>query len=233
MIEVAQPSPLYGEAVRKSAEHHAENKTFSGRRVLHSWESLYALCQHYQPKTLLDYGCGKGVQWDYRDLVLPTASLPSLAGSLGVTPTLYDPCVPAYATKPPRGAMFDAAIVIDVLEYVPAADLSWVLDEIFAYASQFVLISAYCQRPTKNCVVEEDWNRPLYSWCERFIKAASANRHVTWFARMHTDQEAGKRVLICGRGGCVHFAGRGQFTPQAITSAIAELPNAQVGVVGS
>lgn len=192
-----ESTSLRERTLEKVREWHAGNKTFTGRRTMHSFPSLEALCGAYRPETLLDYGCGKGVQWSNRDIEFLGRVLPSLGEALGgVRPTLYDPGVPEYEIAPV--GLFDCAIAVDVLEYVPEPDLPRVLAEIFGHASAFVYFHTSVTRPAKDCTPDEPWNRTAPWWVSQFVRAADACPGVDWYARIKRPD--GFRDLWAGRG---------------------------------
>ncbi len=205
---------VWKNAVRKAKTYHRGNKTFTGLRTMHSFPSIRALCAAHAPATLLDYGCGKGYQWRNRDIEFLGETLPSLAEVLGVTPTLYDPGLTKFSAKP--GGVYDAVIVIDALEYVPASHMDRVVTELFSYATRFVYFHASTQRPAKDCVVEEAWDRPPEFWVGAFARAAYRRPEVTWYGRVKRPERDNVRETYAGRGNVVLSCGDGQFEPAEV-----------------
>ena len=85
-------------------------------------------------KTLLDYGCGKGLQyseWKHHE-------------ELGVMPALYDPAVPEFEELPE--GKFDGVYSTDVMEHIPKEQLPEVFTHIFSKAERFVFL-AICTKP--------------------------------------------------------------------------------------
>jgi len=79
-------------------------------------------------KTVLDYGCGKGEQWDnpaYGDGRL-------LADVLKVKVTMYDPGVPAFDAEPE--GQFDLVVCTQVLGCIPSEDIAWVAHRLRSFA---------------------------------------------------------------------------------------------------
>jgi hypothetical protein len=115
---------------------HEDAEAFSGYSVLpHAWEIRRMLIETGS-KSVLDYGCGKGRQYA-NDCVHEWWGVK--------LPTLYDPGVPQFATKPAPGIMFDAVICTDVLEHIPELELDKTLQEIFLYAGRMVFLTACCR----------------------------------------------------------------------------------------
>jgi hypothetical protein len=170
------PSPEYVAGLEISKRLHANNKVFSGRRVVRSATWLYVLFEQYQPKTMLDYGSGRGVQYGLHPdpgTLPPSAYLPGelivkLRESLGSVQdiALYDPAFPPFAALPP--GPFDAVISTDALDYVPDADLvDWVLPEVFGLATKCVFISSTTIKPRKVLAAEAPWERTVAWWLEK------------------------------------------------------------------
>ena len=91
-------------------------------------------------KSVIDYGCGKGVLYgeDYKTITNEIdCPLPEYWGLEEFA--LYDPAYEKYSTRP--GQKRDAVVCTDVLEHIAKDDLSWVVDEIFGYARKMVFIN--------------------------------------------------------------------------------------------
>lgn len=131
-----------------------ERGMFPGHSLKAHVETIRGLIVETGSTSLLDYGCGKGFQYNGLRLHEPW----------GVMPSLYDPGVPGIDIKPT--GKFDGVICTDVMEHIEESDIDSVLDEIFGYAEKFVFLSI-CTRPAKkllpdgrNChltVKPEDW----------------------------------------------------------------------------
>lgn len=122
------PSASYEQALHATRQKHALGKTFTGRFMLRYLDDIRECVRAYSVKTVLDYGCGRGVQW----------SGGTLARELGVTVTKYDPGVPAWS-KDPVGK-FDLVICTQVLGSIPVEDLPWVIARLYGYANRCVFI---------------------------------------------------------------------------------------------
>jgi len=136
------PSCFYFDALRASRELHARSKKFNGRFLIRYLAGLEPLIRLLDCRTLLDYGCGKGVQWDR----LRVDGLP-LAEHLGVEVTRYDPAWPAFADEP-RG-QFDIVVCTQVLGSIPIPDLSWVADRLLGLAAKAVFVGERIKPPRK------------------------------------------------------------------------------------
>jgi len=56
-------SPYYLESVRQGTEFQENNKSWAGYDVVKYQKKIKDLVVRYRAKTILDYGCGKGLQY--------------------------------------------------------------------------------------------------------------------------------------------------------------------------
>lgn len=122
------PSEAYKQALEATKRNHARQKTFSGRFLVRYLDDIREFIRAYNVRTVLDYGCGRGVQWEDG----------TLEAGLGVTVTKYDPGVPAFS-KEPEGK-FDLVICTQVLGSIPVEDLRWVIGRLYGYATGCVYV---------------------------------------------------------------------------------------------
>ena len=186
------PSKRYGEMLALYRQLHADGEkflglspesTYPGVSVLPHLARIKKLIQETGARTLLDYGCGKGIQYEIapvrvagegvHDSVIDYWELDEVC--------CYDPCYTRF-NRLPEGR-FDGVISTDVLEHCPEEDLPWIVGEIFGYARRFVF-AAVASYPAKSrlpngenahCTI-----RPLEWWRETFAAAAGAHPEVTW-----------------------------------------------------
>jgi hypothetical protein len=116
---------------------HTRIDTFTGISIRYYVKDIDVLIKSSQPKTLLDFGCGKGKQYTDESLRQKWGKLPHELW--GIMPTLYDPAVPAYSYLP-KGK-FGGVICTDVMEHVPEDSVDLVLDQIISRADKFVFIA--------------------------------------------------------------------------------------------
>lgn len=147
------PSPRYTELQAMYKKMHLEGdramgiapqQMFPGQSLLAQAARIKALIDRAAAKTLLDYGCGKGLQYKQRPVDVPEAGVfPSIQEYWGVDNiALYDPCFVPHSFLP-KGT-FHGVICTDVLEHCPEDDIGWILREIFSYAEQFVFANIAC-----------------------------------------------------------------------------------------
>jgi hypothetical protein len=130
---MSEPSAAYYEALNATRQLHRETKKFNGRFLHRYVPDLQPLLEELECRTLLDYGCGKGNQWQQ---ALEGGGF--LADLLGVRPTLYDPGTERFAAEPT--GRFDAVICTQVLGSVPIVDLPWVIDRLLGFAIKLVFV---------------------------------------------------------------------------------------------
>lgn len=149
------PSPRYTNLIRQYQQLHLEGEkstdltpeeTFPGISLMKQVERIKRLVDVTDAKTLLDYGAGKGMQYElgrvdiekngeHRQLMVKEY--------WGVDEIVcYDPAYIPFSNLPAR--KFDAVICTDVLEHCPEQDIPWILDEMFYYANKFVFALAAC-----------------------------------------------------------------------------------------
>jgi len=136
-------------------EIHVNPKRFLGYSLKRNLEEIKQIVEKHKPKSLLDYGCGKGYQYLNR-------RYHEYWG--GLLPHCYDPGVVGLNAKP-EGS-FDGVLCTDVLEHVPEECIVEVLIDIFKYANKFVYL-CICTRLARktlpdgrNChltVKDEGW----------------------------------------------------------------------------
>jgi hypothetical protein len=149
-------SPYYKESVKLGARFQEENKSWAGYDVVKYQNKIHDLVQRYNAKTILDYGCGKGLQYieplpygAEPGEELPKDKWQTFDQYLGVTVYRYDPCVEGFETPPPPDAKFDGVICTQVLNSIPDADMSWVRDTLERHAAKFCFIGLNFQREAK------------------------------------------------------------------------------------
>ena len=108
---------------------------FKGMSLLKHVREISALVSGTDSHTLLDYGCGRGVQYNDTRCHLYWG---------GIMPALYDPAVSEHNIRPV--GKFDGVICTDVAEHIPEDEVDDFLKDLFEYAEKFVFITV-CTRP--------------------------------------------------------------------------------------
>ena len=150
------PSEYYEESVRRGTEFQQQNKSWAGYDVVKYQKCIKDLVDRYHAKTLLDYGCGKGLQYKERlpyggsaGHGLPLDQWQTFDQYLGVDVYCYDPCVAGFETLPPPGTKFDGVICTQVLNSIPDADMTWVRELLESYTDKFCFVGINFQREAK------------------------------------------------------------------------------------
>jgi len=149
-------SSYYKESVRLGTEFQTSNKNWAGYDVVKYQKKIKDLVDHYGAKTILDYGCGKGLQ--YKEKLpyggsagheLPEEQWQTFDEYLGVTVFKYDPCVKGFKRKPGKNRKFDGVICTQVLNSIPDDDMTWVRETLENHAAKFCFIGLNFQREAK------------------------------------------------------------------------------------
>jgi hypothetical protein len=147
---------------------HQKEKKFSGKSITPSVPAIARLVEQTNARRLLDYGCGKGKQYD--EMRVHDA----WGGNL---PYRYDPGVKRFSERP-KGA-FDGVICTDVMEHIAEDDVDEVLADIFSFLPErrdggvsFAYFYVAC-RPAKRKTLPDGRNvhltvRPPVWWAMRF-----------------------------------------------------------------
>jgi hypothetical protein len=150
-------SPYYLESVQRGSEFQKNNKSWAGYDVVKYQKKIRDLVQRYDAKTILDYGCGKGLQYKERlpyggasGLEIPESQWQTFDEYLGVKVYKYDPCVPGFRRLPSKKIKFDGVICTQVLNSIPDDDLPWVRNLLEGYSAKFCFIGLNYQREAKS-----------------------------------------------------------------------------------
>ena len=149
-----RPSARYGELLKLNEEMHLRGaekihilppeKTFTGSSLKKQVVDIKMLIEKTRATSLLDYGCGKGILYQEKEIVIGETHYDSLKNYWGIEQiTLYDPAYAPYRALP--AGQYDGVICTDVLEHCPQEDLPWIIEELFTYARAFVFgnVAAY------------------------------------------------------------------------------------------
>ena len=150
------------EWIEQYKQYHAEQNTnYPGNNLKPQLHHIKDLVLDTKAETLLDYGCGKGLQyskWKHHE-------------DLGIMPALYDPAVPEYENLP--DGPFHGVFSTDVLEHIPEHQIPEVIEKMTYRAERFVF-AAICNSPAI-AVLPNGENahctcKPVGWWKEMFIK---------------------------------------------------------------
>jgi hypothetical protein len=200
-----QPSPRYESLLRMYQEMHLHGerhqgipaqKTFDGRSLAAHLERIKGWIDQSQARSVLDYGSGKGTQYDPRPISgADGAEHDGVVDYWGVDEvTCFDPAYGPYSRLPT--GVFDGVISTDVLEHCPKEDIGWIVGEMFGYAEKFVYAVIACYPAVKrlpngenaHCTIE-----PPEWWAERFKAAGARHPGVKWEIRLQTVNPDGSK----------------------------------------
>jgi hypothetical protein len=174
------PSPRYRELVTQYERMHVHGEqfrqipaeqTFAGQSLPRHAKSIKAFIDRFAARTILDYGSGKGRQYEPIRVQLEGREYPSIPAYWGVDKiTCYDPGYAPFS-RIPEGK-FDGVLCTDVLEHCPQDDLAWIVAELFGYASEFVFANVACYPAMKRLSNGENAHCTVQptSWWEALIQ---------------------------------------------------------------
>lgn len=161
----------------------AANDTFDGRSLAPQAARIKKLVERTGASTVLDYGSGKGTQYDPKPLrVVGEGEWEGIIDYWGVDEVVcFDPAYKPYSTLPT--GTFDGVISTDVLEHCPESDVAWIVDEMFGFATKFVFATAACYPANKRLPNGENAHctiRPTDWWQEVFARSAARRPGLIW-----------------------------------------------------
>jgi hypothetical protein len=196
----ANPSPRYQELVGLYRTMHAEGEKFLGQEADDTFAGvslrphahhIKRLVERTGAANILDYGSGKGQQYDARDVELATGEVvESIVDYWGVDYVhCYDPSYVKYLSLPQ--AKFDGVISTDVLEHCPEEDLPWIVTEIFAYANRFVYANVACYPAVNRLPTGENAHCTIRApewWLDFFKRVAGNFPGLAWELSAHLKE---------------------------------------------
>lgn len=126
---MARLSDDYFLALAESKRYQGRSRSFSGALIYPHIHKIKEIIDRHGCVTVLDYGCGKGVQYEH--------PIPEIDGRLledywGVKVRKYDPAWKPFSQKP--NGLYDLVIVTHALGCVPKRDLSTIIRRLYGYA---------------------------------------------------------------------------------------------------
>ena len=183
MYSRENPSVRYTELIELYRQAHElgqpkygnkPENTFAGDIRIQHASRISFLVKVCGAKRLLDYGAGKGRQYD------PDRAEIDLREVYGVSEIIcYDPGHQPHSILP--DGSFDGVICLDVMEHCPEEDLPWIVDEIIGYAEKFAYFTVACFEAKKQLPNGENAHctvRPPAWWKAVFEDVAARNANV-------------------------------------------------------
>jgi hypothetical protein len=94
---------------------------------------LKKIVKQYKCSTMLDYGCGKGLQYTNKN---------NFANLIGISQyILYDPAYEQHAVLP--DGKWDMVVCLDVLPFIPEADIDAVIDLMLGRCTKICVIALH------------------------------------------------------------------------------------------
>jgi len=182
------PSARYIELLKQYQQLHIEGEknlglapenTFPGQSLPPHAPAIKRLIDKTGAKTILDYGSGKGKQYQPLPLNVEgdTRQYLGIQEYWGVDNiTCYDPCYEPFNHLPT--SQFDGVISTDVLEHCPEEDVEWIIDGLFSFSKLFVFGNIACYPAKKHLPNGENAHCTIQpgQWWVEYIKQ-SANKY--------------------------------------------------------
>lgn len=165
-VQPLMPSEAYDRALAEATAHHARSKTYSGKLMRPHKIYLTALIARLGIGSALDYGCGKGAQYEWVD----HEDGRRLEDIWGFTVAKYDPAWPPFAAEPV--GQFDLVICTHVLGSIPVGDLDWALGRVIGFARKAVFLAEKIG-PVKKTALSDPEGRPVDWPADRWLEAAT------------------------------------------------------------
>lgn len=158
-------------------------ETFPGKSLSPQLGRIKRLIDRTQAQVILDYGSGKGKQYEPRLIKDDSGNQwPSVIDFWDVDEIVcYDPCYPPFSALP-KGT-FDGVISTDVLEHCPEADIPWIVEEIFSYATRFAFANVACYPASKRLPNGENAHctiKPVEWWSDLIQDIAANHSPIVW-----------------------------------------------------
>lgn len=201
------PSPRYLALIDLYRTMHTEGEkflgippehTFPGQSLLPQAERIKNLVVSTGARTILDYGSGKGKQYELRNISAGDgSSWQSIQAYWGVESIqCYDPSFLAFSTLP--DSRFDGVISTDVLEHCPEEDIPWILGELFSFAEKFVFANVACYPARKKLPTGENAHctiRPASWWETMLWMEATKHPGIMWEFWIQSIDVASGRII--------------------------------------
>jgi hypothetical protein len=169
-------------------------ETFPGKMLLQHAPGIRQMIDHCGAESILDYGSGKALAYQQRDIKLRTGEqISSVQDYWGVAQIrCYDPGYAPYSELPTE--QYDGVICTDVLEHITEPDVPWVLDEMFSLARRFVYANVACFPAVKFLPNGENAHCTVHppQWWAGLVHGI-AMRHTEISYRLVTSTKTGPR----------------------------------------
>ena len=122
----------YYETLKRSQEFQQQSINWGGYGSYQYIEQLRSIVRKYRCKTMLDYGCGKGLQYP------PGEN--NFAQLIGIQDyAMHDPAYDSYAELP--SGTWDLVVCLDVLPFIPESDIDAVIQLMLSRCNKICVIA--------------------------------------------------------------------------------------------
>lgn len=178
----------YHVAVAQASAHHKASKTYSGMFLRPHAPFIKELIARLKVRSILDYGCGKGKQYEWvshgGDTGIPEGQTLEQFWELPVYK--FDPCYERYSRPPSGKGQFDLVICTHVMGSVPTHDLNLFKWQVYRHALKAVYVAEKLGPVGKNVFSEQ----------EKFPRGWSRE---DWAAALHQGRRPDLEVWLCTR----------------------------------
>jgi hypothetical protein len=206
------PSPRYRELLEQYRQMHvqgdpnlgvAPEDMFPGKSLPPQAGHIRRLIGLTGAATILDYGSGKGVQYQATGIVDGGSGVeieyPDIRSYWGVdSVTCYDPGYAPFSQLPQ--SKFDGVICTDVLEHCPEEDMAWIVTELFSFARLFVFANVACFPALKRLPSGDNAHctiRPVKWWQELIGRCAASYPSIVYEVRLaYLKPVTGKQIRM-------------------------------------
>lgn len=146
----------YYEVLKRSTEFQQKSINWAGFGSYQYVKQLQQLVTQHQCATMLDYGCGKGLQY------VPGKN--NFADLIGIKDyALHDPAYAEHAELP--AGTWDIVLCLDVLPFIPESDIAAVVELMLSRCNKICVVALQSIpefRPTRSkkpfvCVHDHEW----------------------------------------------------------------------------
>lgn len=124
-------------------EQVPSDQAFPGRQLPQFAQPIKQMIDKHNARSILDYGAGKGNQYQNQGVEVEGKSYPSVQEYWGIHDIVcYDPGRPGYDTLPQDKK--DGVVSTDVMEHCSHLDIPWIVKEMFSKANKFVFVNIAC-----------------------------------------------------------------------------------------
>ncbi len=177
------------------------DEAFPGNELPKFAQPIKNLLNSSGSKTVLDYGSGKGKQYECEIRTVAGEVYPNMQAYWEVDDIVcYDPALPDRDTLP--SSAFDTVVCTDVLEHVPEEDTVWVLNEIFSLSSRCVFANICCL--LAHAVLPNGENahcnvKPIDWWYALFEEIAKLHQDRIYLLALSYREEGEQKTQVCWR----------------------------------